>query len=527
MTGFHRASTEHRAEAFSNWLLALVVACGCNARRLPPGAQSSPSSAPAIVDIGNTPERADSGDLRTASTLGGERLGSPDDNVPFSPNGLRLASIAWRTWIYTDTGPERTRYGYLRVGALVDARGPAIRNEGCPGGWYRINPRGFVCVGRGATLELKDPLLAQSAIRAARGRSLPYLYALSDDMPPLLYFRLPSRAQMLSSEGESVPLRAARWRERATVQGLTDLLGELGGPPGFLGNGAELVKPYGVATPMRYLAHAGRASVDSGFAVQQVFAWEDRSFGLTTEHDIIALDNTKLVRPSDLRGVELGENEDLPVAFVMSHYAPKYLLNDAGVPRQTGIFRYREGVKITGSSLPGGLHEVADGSYVADAALRVIEPRKSFPSFATGTRKWIDISIRHQTLVAYVGEHPVYATLVSTGRAGLLDPEKTESTPRGTFMVHAKHVSATMDGEEDKSDSFNLRDVPFVQYFHKGYALHGTYWHDDFGKVRSHGCVNLAPQDAAWLFEWTDPSVPPDWHGVINLERGTVVYVRP
>ena len=89
------------------------------------------------------------------------------------------------------------------------------------------------------------------------------------------------------------------------------------------------------------------------------------------------------------------------------------------------------------------------------------------------------------------------------------DPEKHQATVRGTFMVYQKHVSSTMDGEEDKSDSFNLQDVPFVQYFHKGFALHGTYWHDEFGKIRSHGCVNLAPVDAAWLFEWTDPNVPP------------------
>jgi len=108
----------------------------------------------------------------------------------------------------------------------------------------------------------------------------------------------------------------------------------------------------------------------------------------------------------------------------------------------------------------------------------------------------------------------------------MADPEKAPATVRGTFMVHAKHVSSTMDGDEDRSDSFNLLDVPFVQYFHKGYALHGTYWHDDFGKVRSHGCVNLAPTDAAWLFEWTDPVVPPGWHGRISKDRGTVVYIH-
>ena len=59
-----------------------------------------------------------------------------------------------------------------------------------------------------------------------------------------------------------------------------------------------------------------------------------------------------------------------------------------------------------------------------------------------------------------------------------------------------------------------------------GFALHGTHWHDEFGKVRSHGCVNLSPLDAAWLFEWTDPVVPPGWHSVLNKDRGTVVIIH-
>ncbi len=84
-----------------------------------------------------------------------------------------------------------------------------------------------------------------------------------------------------------------------------------------------------------------------------------------------------------------------------------------------------------------------------------------------------------------------------------------------------------MDGSEDRADSYALLDVPFVQYLHKGFALHGTYWHDEYGRVRSHGCINLAPQDVAWMFEWTDPPVPPHWYHVINRERGTVVYIHP
>jgi len=83
-----------------------------------------------------------------------------------------------------------------------------------------------------------------------------------------------------------------------------------------------------------------------------------------------------------------------------------------------------------------------------------------------------------------------------------------------------------MDGDDTTEDSFDLRDVPYIQYFHKGYALHGAYWHDAFGKVRSHGCINLAPVDAAWLFEWTDPDVPAQWHSARNVNHGTLVYIH-
>jgi lipoprotein-anchoring transpeptidase ErfK/SrfK len=165
--------------------------------------------------------------------------------------------------------------------------------------------------------------------------------------------------------------------------------------------------------------------------------------------------------------------------------------------------------------------------WASESTLRLIRPRTSFPSVATGDRKWVDVSIKEQSLVAYVGRRPVYATLVSSGRGGMGEPEQ-QATVRGSFMIYQKDVASTMDGEDDSAaDSIALHDVPFVQYFHSGFALHGTYWHDEFGKIRSHGCINLSPIDAAWLFEWTDPPVPPDWHGVINKERGTVVYVRP
>jgi hypothetical protein len=525
-----------RGSAQALLALGACLLAACGKRGEPPGAAARGSGEPAIGrEIGSAPPVPSVSARPTtlapsAASPSVPDLGTTLDNLPFDENGadvVKVGSIAWRSWIYTDTGRNRTRYGYLRAGAIVAARGPKIVNDGCDGGWYRVNPRGFVCLGLGATRDLSHAVVSASQTRAVRGQGLPYTYALSSDTPPLLYFRLPSAEQMKESEGGDFGVRAANYRERIRASGLLAALGEIGGPPDFLGGGAKLPKPYGVKQLLRYVSHAGAAAADSGFAISKSFEWEKRLFGLTTELDVIALDRVKLVKQSEFHGVEIAPNEGLPVAFSKERYGQKYTRRDNGDFAAGPQMSDREGVKLTGQSKPGGFLETRDGTWVPEASMRILEPRDSFPSFATGDRKWIDISIKQQSLVAYTGKTPVYATLISSGRAGLGDPDKTESTPRGTFMIYQKEVASTMDGDEDKGDSYNLRDVPFVQYFHKGYALHGAYWHDEFGKVRSHGCVNLAPKDAAWLFEWTDPSVPETWHGVLNKERGTVVHIHP
>ncbi|MBX3182331.1 MAG: L,D-transpeptidase [Polyangiaceae bacterium] len=512
----------------SAWVLSAVLPCalgGCSQGE-PPGAEPNPNLGSIVVEADGELDAGDEG-----GSVPSDLLGTLEDNLPFQPTGKRIASIAWRTWVYTDTGPKRTRLGYLRAGAVVDAREPGLGpNEGCAGGWFRINPRGFVCIGKGATEDVEhDPVVIASEVRPVRGQGFPYLYAMSGEVAPLLYFKLPTMAQMVNVEGDGVAGRASAWKQMSRINGTADLLGPISAPPRWLLSN-DLTKPYGVEQPLRYSVHAGKAKADSGFAIARTLEHEGRTFGLTTELDLIALDRVKMVKPSSFSGVHLTETQDLPAAIIDRHYVQRYEAGEDGKLRPSGSYSHRQGLALTGKKQgTGGLvmYETADGSWVPSDGVRLIPHRTEFPSFATGGRKWIDISIKEQSLVAYEGRRPVFVTLVSTGRGGLGDPEKVHATVRGTFMVHTKHVSATMDGDDDKTDSFNLRDVPFVQYFHKGYALHGTYWHDEFGKVRSHGCVNLSPKDSAWLFEWTDPPVPKGWHGVLNHERGTVVYVRP
>lgn len=106
-----------------------------------------------------------------------------------------------------------------------------------------------------------------------------------------------------------------------------------------------------------------------------------------------------------------------------------------------------------------------------------------------GTR-WIDVDLTNQMVFAYEGDVVVNSFVVSTG---------TWRTPTvtGQYKIYVKYRSAKMSGP-----GYYLPNVPYIMYFYKGYGLHGTYWHNNFGTPMSHGCVNLRTDDAAWLYDW-------------------------
>jgi lipoprotein-anchoring transpeptidase ErfK/SrfK len=105
-------------------------------------------------------------------------------------------------------------------------------------------------------------------------------------------------------------------------------------------------------------------------------------------------------------------------------------------------------------------------------------------------KRWIEINRRSQTLIAWQGNRAVYSVIISTGKAAT-------PTPAGVFKIQAKYPTARMQGED-----YNVPDVPHVMYYSGNYAIHGAYWHRSFGIPISHGCTNVAPDHAAWLYSW-------------------------
>lgn len=112
------------------------------------------------------------------------------------------------------------------------------------------------------------------------------------------------------------------------------------------------------------------------------------------------------------------------------------------------------------------------------------------PLPASGERH-IVVSLAHQSLVAYEGNQAVATFPISSGKSWT-------PTPVGRFRIYLRYPSQRMSGP-----GYDLPGVPYVQYFLGNYAVHGAYWHDNFGTPTSHGCVNMRIADAAWLWAWS------------------------
>jgi len=135
--------------------------------------------------------------------------------------------------------------------------------------------------------------------------------------------------------------------------------------------------------------------------------------------------------------------------------------------------------------------EWIEGRYVG----RVIPNETPPPGVENG--RWIEVNLAEQTLAVYDQSKLIYATMIASG----LDPFFTKP---GLFQIERKLESTPMSGsfEADRSDFYYLEDVPWTMYYDHARALHGAYWRTAFGFPQSHGCVNLSPSDAHWLFEW-------------------------
>jgi hypothetical protein len=143
---------------------------------------------------------------------------------------------------------------------------------------------------------------------------------------------------------------------------------------------------------------------------------------------------------------------------------------------------------------------IGPDEWVLGRDLSIVTPNTTPPAGVTNNR-WIDVNLAEQSLAVYDQGQMVYATVIASGAKPLY-------TRPGLFPIYKKLETETMQGDVGSADFYYLEKVPWTMYFDKARALHGAYWRSKLGYTQSHGCVNLSPGDAHWLFNWAKEG---DW----------------
>jgi hypothetical protein len=370
--------------------------------------------------------------------------------------------------IYRAPAPQAARRGAAELGAHLPVY--AVNNAlGCDGAWFQVGPEAWICESGVQATDV--PALRADAVLRAPESGLPHDYYFVGELGSFGYRELESAetgtpATQLEP-GFAIAVLRSKERDPNDMFGLTS---------------------HSLWVPLR----------DVRPARPSLFAGERRALGASEVQAWARDDKTPLYDAPNGRIVErVARRTPLVALSRVSTRQGKTFLRLADE-------RYVEATKVftrTAAPPPAGL----------------LRPNE----------RYIDVDLGAQVLTVYEGETALFSTLISSGR-GTGDSE--EATPLGEHRLWVKLVSSDMDNLENEEASryYSMQAVPWVMYFEGGYGLHGAFWHDDFGKRRSHGCVNLSPRDASQIFQLTSPHLPAGWSAVLptDYEPGTLVRVR-
>jgi hypothetical protein len=366
--------------------------------------------------------------------------------------------------LYTEPTRAAARRGAAERGAQLPVF-ELTRGGGCTGRWFSVGPLAWIC---------EEGAEASSAAAPPERTRIP----TADGLPFNYYF--------VGPDGSF---------------GYQDLLIAEDGVPE-----TQLLPGFGVA-----ISREGQKP-------------EGDRYGLSSHGFWIPLRDLRRVAAPVFRGSAVGDALD--VAWVN---ADKVHLRKApgGAPARDVVPRQTR-VQVLETSEAGGKKWLRVGEQEWLLASEVAQPsRLARPPEVKAGEHWFDVELATQTVTAYAGDHPVFATLVSTGRG---QEGTVLATPKGIHRIWVKLASSDMDNLEnlDANENYAIQAVPWVMYFQKGYGLHGTFWHHAFGRVQSHGCVNLSPPDAERLFDFASPQLPSGWTAALPTvyEQGSLVRVR-
>ncbi|MBT8496511.1 MAG: L,D-transpeptidase [Deltaproteobacteria bacterium] len=261
--------------------------------------------------------------------------------------------------------------------------------------------------------------------------------------------------------------------------------------------------------------------------IRSVKTDDGRTLWQTQLGEWITEDKVTVLYGSQFGGVSLEEPGGLrlPVAFAVNRGSRrargsvKVFAEPSETARVAKRLRSKSVVTPGESSADGAFVSIGEEMWVRAKDLRIARAVKK-PAEANDGH-WIDVDVDEQVVVAYRGDVPIFATLMSSGTSK--DP-----TPTGVYRVTRKKRETTMLSERDRPQAYAAA-VPWPTYFYEGFAFHSAYWHNSFGTRRSHGCINLAPKDALRIYELLGPELPPGWLSVYGNDvhqPGSVVQIR-
>ncbi len=343
------------------------------------------------------------------------------------------------------------------------------------GGWGRIGAAAYVC------LHHTEPTEQAATVLPPR---------LVDGIAPFFY------ARRRPTPGSDEPAPAPRWRSRRAMKAGGD-------PDGFL------------QTEHDY-AFVGRRRFRSGAVLR------------TRDSRVVREADVKRMKPSDFggrdtlsrpipAGTQMTWSITWPFATVRAKPHPD--AEPTGrLPYHDEALTHDEPQVHRGDTwLP--ISEPVQGWVLADEVRRFVPlaPPDELPA----DQVWLDVDLEQQVLAFARGPTVEFVTLISSGNY-------KHGTPTGLFRLTSKWAFADMRSRAGDDDTYFVEGVPWVQYFRGRYALHGTFWHNRFGRRTSHGCINLSAHDARWVYERTWPVAKPGWV-VINehaQEPGTLLRIR-
>lgn len=445
----------------------------------------------------------------------------------------RIGAVAEHVWIKPKPSHVGLALGKVRIGTSVALQSAKpVAGQGCPKGWYRVQPRGYVCLNDDTTIALAedDYYQALHAVAPRIGEVWPYNYGHSRGAP--MYSRVPAPHE---------------WRKKEAQLGPPGSYQEMGD---WAKGHEELIdkgRPIEATGPVPWYFAGGKRHVGGGHrstrqlqwhfipngsmvAYARAFEMHGRIWLVTPDLMLVPADRVQYLKRSKFVGTALRQGAvRLPIAF-NRHHGPR------------PIYQKRNGRFVASSEtlagktwrmldankrglVPKGFYAIRNrpGRFLKAEDITIAWQRKKYPPGIRHGEKWVDVHITPGTLVAYEGLKPVYATMFSPGKGGQPvkgnDHEVYATTATGNFRLQWKEYVATMSNEKGAPKVMWFSDVPYIQYIQAPLAMHVAFWHEDFGNPKSAECVNVSPRDGLWLFGWTDPQPPPGW-GAVGAGRG-------